>query len=76
MLIVIDDLEALARIGTAQLRALVIAPRQSRACGVELEARPGRGRPLVWCEAHRTAIGRRLVGRVCPGCGVSLDGRR
>ena len=71
-----DDLEAVARMGTAQLRALVTPPRHCRPCGVELEDRPGPGRPLVWCEAHRTAIGRRPTGRVCAGCGVSLDGRR
>ena len=76
MMVVMDELEAVARMGTAQLRALVTPPRRCRGCGVELEARPGRGRPLVWCEAHRTAIGRRPTGRVCPGCGVSLDGRR
>ena len=76
MMVVMDELEAVARMGTAQLRALVIPPRQCRGCGVELAARPGRGRPLVWCEAHRTAIGRRPAGRVCGGCGVSLDGRR
>jgi hypothetical protein len=76
MLVVMDELEAVARMGMAQLWALVIPPRQCRHCGIELEARPGRGRPLVWCEAHRTAIGRRPVGRVCAGCGVSLDGRR
>ena len=75
-MVVMDDLEAVARMGTAQLRALVIPPRHCRACGVELEDRPGRGRQPVWCEAHRTAIGRRPAGRVCPGCGVPLDGRR
>ena len=77
MMIVMDDLEAVARMGTAQLRAaLVIPPRQFRHCGVELADRPGPGRPLVWCELHRTAVGRRPDGRVCAGCGVSLEGRR
>lgn len=71
-----DDLEVWARMGTAQLRALVIPPRHCRHCGVELEARPGPGRPLIWRETHRTAIGRRPAGRVCAGCGASLDGRR
>ncbi|MGD8487370.1 MAG: hypothetical protein PVH07_12105 [Chloroflexota bacterium] len=70
-----DEL-TLARMATAQLRGLVTPPRHCRQCGVELEDRPGRGRPVVWCEAHRTAIGRRPAGRVCGGCGVSLDGRR
>ena len=55
MMIVMDDLEAPARMGTAQLRALVAPRRQCRRCGVELEARPGRGRPLVWREGHRSA---------------------
>ena len=73
---VMDELGAVARMGTARLRALVIPPRRCRACGVELEDRPGRGRPRVWCDAHRTAIGRRPPDRVCAGCGVSLDGRR
>ena len=55
MMIVMDDLEAVARMGTAQLRAaLVIPPRQCRHCGVELADRPGPGRPLVWC-ANSTA---------------------
>jgi hypothetical protein len=76
MMALMDDLGAVARMGTARLRALVIPPRQCRGCGVELETRPGRGRLLVWCEAHRTAIGRRPVGRICPGCGIPLDGRR
>ncbi len=76
MMVVMDDLEALARMGTAQLRALVTPPRRCRHCGVELADRPGRGRPLVWCETHRTVTGRRLAGRVCAGCGASLDGRR
>ena len=76
MMVVMDELEAVARMGTAQLRALVIPPRRCRHCGVELADRPGRGRPLVWCEAHRTAVSRRPSGRVCLGCGVSLDGRR
>jgi hypothetical protein len=76
MMVVMDDLEALARMGTARLRALLTSPRRCRACGVELEDRPGPGRPLVWCEAHRTAVGRRPVGRACAGCGNSLDGRR
>ena len=71
-----DELEALARMGTAQLRALVVPRRHCRACGVELEALSGPGRPAVWCAAHRGAIGRRPTGGVCPGCGVSLDGRR
>ena len=72
-----DDLEAVARIGTAQLRAALVIPRRfCRQCGVELEAGPGPGRPPVWCEAHRTAIVRRPTGRVCAGCGASLDGRR
>ena len=71
-----DDLEAMARMATAQLRALVTPPRHCRHCGVELKDRPGPGRPAVWCEAHRTAIGRRPRRRVCVGCGVSLDGRR
>jgi hypothetical protein len=71
-----DELVSVARMGTARLRALVIPPRQCRACGVELGDRPGRGRLLVWCEAHRTAIDRRPAGRVCAACGVSIDGRR
>ena len=71
-----DDLKTLARMGTARLRGLVIPPRRCRACGVEREDRSGRGRPPVWCEIHRTAIGRRPAGRVCADCGVSLDGRR
>jgi hypothetical protein len=76
-MVVMDDLEAVARMGTAQLRAAVVIPRRScRHCGVELEDRPGAGRPAAWCEAHRTAAGRRPVGRVCAGCGVSFDGRR
>ncbi len=49
MLVVMDDLEAMARMGTAQLQALVTPRRRCHGCGVELEARPGRGRPLVWC---------------------------
>ncbi len=53
-----DDLEALARMATAHLRALVIPPRRCRHCGVDLEDRPGPGRPPVWCQAHRTAVGR------------------
>jgi hypothetical protein len=76
MMVVMDDLEALARMNTARLRALVVSPRHCRHCGIELEARPGPGRSLVWCEAHRTAIGRRPPDRVCPGSGASLDGRR
>jgi hypothetical protein len=76
MMVVMDDLEALARMGTARLRALVVPPRRCRGCGVELEDRAGRGRPLVWCEIHLTASGRRPTGCVCAGCGVSLDGRR
>jgi hypothetical protein len=76
MMVVMDGLEAVARMGTAELRVLVIPRRQCRACGVELDVRPGLGRPPVWCEAHSTAIGRRPAGRVCAGCGVSLDGRR
>jgi hypothetical protein len=52
MLVVMDDLEAVARMGTAQLRALLIPPHQCRECGIELEVGPGRGRPLVWCEAR------------------------
>lgn len=71
-----SDLEGAARVATARLRALVIPRRQCRQCGVELEARPGRGRPMVWCEAHGTATGRRPAGRVCEGCGDGLDGRR
>ena len=77
MMVVMDDLEAVARMATAQLRAALVIPRRyCRARGVELEARRGPGRPLAWCEAHRTAIGRRPTGRVCDGCGVSLAGRR
>ena len=76
-----DDLEVVARMGTAQLRALVAPRRRCRECGVELEAHPGRGRPPEWCEIHRSAVGRSAVGRrpagrVCQGCGVLRDGRR
>jgi hypothetical protein len=77
MMVGMDDLEALARMGMAQLRAALVIPhRHCSACGVKLEARLGPGRPLVWCETHLTAIGRRPGGRVCAGCGVPLDGRR
>ena len=72
-----STLEAMAHVGTAQLgRLLVIPRRHCRHCGVELEDRPGPGRPPVWCEAHRTAIGRRPARHICAGCGVPLDGRR
>ena len=46
MMVGMDDLEAVARMGTARLRSLVTRPRHGcRGCGVELEDRPGRGRP-------------------------------
>ena len=65
-MVAMDDLEAVARMATAQLRATLFIPcRSCRQCGVELAARPGAGRPSVWSEAHRTAIGRRPTGRVC-----------
>jgi hypothetical protein len=40
MLTAMDDLEAVARMGTAQLRVMVIPRRHCRVCGVELEAAP------------------------------------
>ena len=73
MMIVMDDLEVMARMATAQLRALFTPPRHSRHSGIELEDRPGPGRSAVWCEAHRTASGRRLIGRLCAGYGRSLE---
>jgi hypothetical protein len=53
----------------------LVGPDRCKGCGVELPPMPGPGRPRVWCDEHHP---RRQVpqGRFCPGCGVSLDGRR
>ena len=72
----LDDAQLEARLFVPVSARPPVELRHCRARGVELEARRGPGRPLAWCEAHRTAIGRRPTGRVCDGCGVSLAGRR
>jgi len=50
----------------------LIDPRHCRHCGVELPRPLRPGRPSVWCDGHRTAAGRRPVGRVCLACGAPL----
>jgi hypothetical protein len=53
----------------------LIGPDRCQRCNVELPPMPGPGRPRVWCDEHHP---RRPApaGRVCVGCGASLDGRR